>query len=59
MLFRNLGQGREENRVFGYVVYMLVRNVKESRTCPPPPNMPLWHTDYSELIIVKKQPIQE
>ena len=35
MLFRNLGQGREENGVFGYVVYMLVRNVKESRTCPP------------------------
>ena len=26
---------------------------------PPPPNMPLWHTDYSELVIVKKQPIQE
>ena len=33
-LFRSRGQGRE-NRVFGYVVYMLVRNMKASRTRPP------------------------
>ena len=52
------GEGRERNRVFGYVAYVVVKNIKKEQTLMSP-NMPLCHKDYFELIIVKKQHTQE